>query len=1316
MRLSALALAALVASPALGAVHLAQTENAFDRNHERLPDLNLVRGAQPKSTRLDVTADAGEAWTITVDAPWMEAVPASGTGPATVRLRFDGAALALLDDPTGNVTISGPGGGTNVETLEVQWDVWPSLANPQTRAELLAYAADPANWPQDGFGGAWELWGFIPESYDDVDSWEVTPCAPGASGDDCVREGQAGLAAGQSADQAWLLSTGDPRVVVAELDSGIRWSEHSLINKFYLNARELGACPPPGADLANADPFVGYDVNEDGQFTIRDYDEATWLTDVNGNGRRDPQDLIWADDGDGPCTDGADDDDNGYTDDISGWDFYWNDNDPSDDANFGHGTGEANDSTAEAHDGDGAPGICMRCLVMPVRVGDSFVLDVNQFADGVIFAVESGADLVQEALGSINNTPYSQWAVDWAYRNNVPIIASAADETSYHHNFPGSLDHTIYVHAIQMDEDPEEDSSTFLNFNNCTNFGGHLSLSTPGEGCSSEATGKTSGQAALIKSYFLQLRDRSVGTDDEAYFAPDLTAEEMYQVLVASADDIDVPGAETDPTALALQKFPSNEGWDLHFGYGRNNARRSLELLRDQRIPPEADVVRPRWFETFDPARVGSFDVIGSVSSPRLANLRWTLSVAEGVVGKTFMQIASGNGAVDEAVLGTVSLAADGPLGSLVVRSGEPAGSDPEQFTATLLLEVIGDNAAGDEVKGVFRKTFGVRTDPTTLPGFPIFLGASGESSPKLTDLDGDGREEIVVATADGLIHAISSDGSELPGFPASLGGYPSLSNEVCELGDDPRKCHRNSRPFRAGTEGGINPDQVRQSVLASIAVDDLDGDDCRDIVAATLDGFIYVVDCNGQPLDGFPVEIDRGTLPDGLDGARRCNDANGNELIGCRSAQQHGEGGFFSSPALADLDGDGSLEIVIGGMDAHAYAWHHDGTLVNGWPVPVEHPTEPEYEADGEINRYEDRIVASPAICNLMGDGRNFVVLGTTERLENQSNVFLYAISPEGMADPNGPFPAGWPTTVTGFVPDEILPYIGRGNPNSPACADFDGDGMDEVVNAGMGGNMIVLQEDGSYEVSRHVMNATFDYYGPNANTDETFSLPVISFPSIADLNGDGFLDILNGTAGSGLIAVASQGGKRNSFDHSVSAWDSDNLAFLDGFPHRVWDYQFFMNYSVADLDGTGSWNVVSGDGGYFVYAPNASGQEAAGFPKWTQQWHIATPAIGDLDGDERIDVVANTREGWLWAWRTEGHVGGPQDQKLPAIQWEGFHHDDRNTGNYGGPLKPYPRLLPADDGCACDHGRGAGSATAGALAIGALLATLGVRPRRRR
>ena len=62
---------------------------------------------------------------------------------------------------------------------------------------------------------------------------------------------------------------------------------------------------------------------------------------------------------------------------------------PFDDVQYGHGTGEAEDSSAEANNG-GQPGTCPNCMVIPLRVGDSFVADVNNFAQAVLYAVDNG--------------------------------------------------------------------------------------------------------------------------------------------------------------------------------------------------------------------------------------------------------------------------------------------------------------------------------------------------------------------------------------------------------------------------------------------------------------------------------------------------------------------------------------------------------------------------------------------------------------------------------------------------------------------------------------------------------------------------------------------------------------------------------------------------------------------------------------------------------------------------------------------------------------------------------------------------------------
>ena len=233
-------------------------------------------------------------------------------------------------------------------------------------------------------------------------------------------------AIGFSLDRAWQRTTGRDDVIIAVLDSGIRWQHRDLVEKLYLNAGELPL--PEGSER--------YDANADGIFNIADYAGDPRVGDRNSNGQLDPQDLILA------FSDCKDDDENGYPDDICGYDFFSGghcgfagaDNDPADDTDFGHGSGIASTAAAQTNNGIGDAGVCPECRVLPVRVGDSFVVDANQFAEGLVFATQSGASVVAAALGSYNNTPAARAAVDFAYERGVAIIASAADEFSYHHN------------------------------------------------------------------------------------------------------------------------------------------------------------------------------------------------------------------------------------------------------------------------------------------------------------------------------------------------------------------------------------------------------------------------------------------------------------------------------------------------------------------------------------------------------------------------------------------------------------------------------------------------------------------------------------------------------------------------------------------------------------------------------------------------------------------------------------------------------------------------------------------------------------------
>ena len=1062
-------------------------------------------------------------------------------------------------------------------------------------------------------GGQWNLWSFVPTA------WQKKMSAA-----------EIALGTGMHADRAWQRTIGDRRVVIAVLDSGIKWDEGGLTNKFYLSKGELAGGDPTKCRPKQPDPPAAdiWDVNGDGIFNIADYLHAdptikdTFDAAGNQNGRLDPGDLIAI------CSDGVDDDGNGFTDDISGWDSFRGDNDPADDTRYGHGSGEARDSGEAGNDGSGGIGVCPECTLLMVRTGDSFVVDANDFANSVVFAVDSGASVIQEALGAVNNTRFTMSAIEYAYRNNVVIIASAADELSFHHNVPGTNNHTVYVHAVVYDGSKAEKSTTFLNFNNCTNFGGQLLLSTPGSGCSSEATGITSGHAGLIYSAGLK-----------GNVSPPLSAEELRGILIQSVDDIDIPGSADDP-----EKFPSGPGWDLHFGYGRNNARKSVDLVLDDQIPPEADIDAPSWFEPIEVRLRPTVDVTGRVGARtdgqpnRYDNYAWSLKWAKGVDPKGgWTEIASGAAAVGGATPGTLATW-DVAEAAKAIDFTVPL-KDPHQYSVTLRLEVRTQHN-GKELYNEFRKTVHLFKDETLLPGYPKQLGSSIESSGKVFDVDGDGKEEYLLPTTDGLIHALKHDGTEAAGFPAKVDLRPSMDSKDPFYVGNACAFQPLDKKGQCKPQGWIDPEFNRQSMMGTPAVGALTGDKTDlSIVVLTWEGFAYVFDTAGQVRPGWPQR----TNPDHV------KDTSPNRTL---------DDGFFAAPVLYDMDGDGDLEIIAAAMDAYVYVWHHDGSPMAGWPVQVHDPMETQ----------RARIICTPAVGDADGDGHPEIAVGTNEvygagGAENEARGYL--LKHTGSPDPEDILPAleeGWPVYTTGLIVN-TLPLVGRGTPTNPAMADLDGDGDLEIHMDAIAFTPTFWHHTGEqYET-------VFDnlLFGDKSDSNDFPTFTLMNNATIARIEPGGNLAIIKGTAGLDFALTFAEGGKKAVFDHQLSAWDTKTGYYLDGFPRVVDDWMFFMNPTVVDLDGDGNPDILNGTGGYLLHAYNYEGKEPAGFPKMLGGWIITSPTFGDLTGDGKWDVVDGTRAGWVFAWKTDG----PTSKK--AIQWQNYAHDFHNTNNYEEPVGQY-------------------------------------------
>jgi hypothetical protein len=156
-------------------------------------------------------------------------------------------------------------------------------------------------------------------------------------------------------------------------------------------------------------------------------------------------------------------------------------------------------------------GTCPDCRFVMLRAGDSFIVDVNDFAKAVVYATDNGASVIQEALGTVDQTAFSRAAIDYAYSHGVLIDRQHGRRELA----PPQHARDLEPHAARAARFASTTtasattSTTFLAFDTCTNYGGQNALSVSATACSSEATGKTAGIAGLVISEGLSLQQRS---------------------------------------------------------------------------------------------------------------------------------------------------------------------------------------------------------------------------------------------------------------------------------------------------------------------------------------------------------------------------------------------------------------------------------------------------------------------------------------------------------------------------------------------------------------------------------------------------------------------------------------------------------------------------------------------------------------------------------------------------------------------------------------------------------------------------------------